>query len=348
MALSADANIPFETGTTNELPVDNAVQVYIGSMVGLHVVSSVTYGRALVAGDVFAGFSLENVLGNTSAAIVPTATIRVSGLAAMALSGAAAGDENKEVFASDDATLTYTATGNTRVGSVYRWVSSGQIILAFNAGASSKAANLSAITDSTGGTTTTPNTFSAVTVPAAITDNTTGTAAPTTGVLAIATEQTVVIPTQNLDFINSGAITLALPYAFTVISALYRTNKPATTGSKAATLTLSTSTGAVTGGVVSLTSANLNTQGGTNAMSAISGANATVAAGGTIIVTASSVTTFVEGDGWIEVTVQNNSLANEVATVLQGVNAATTALGVIQNTISKQAIVLNNLITALK
>ena len=104
----------------------------------------------------------------------------------------------------------------------------------------------------------------------------------------------------------------------------------------------------MTGGVVSLTSANLNTQVGTNAMSAISGANATVAAGGTIIVTATSVTTFVEGDGWIEVTVQNNSLANEVATVLQGVNTATTALGVIQNTISKQAIVLNNLITALK
>jgi hypothetical protein len=148
--------------------------------------------------------------------------------------------------------------------------------------------------------------------PNMVTDSTGG----STGVTLASTgpQQTVVIPCQLLDFI-SGAITLALPFAFTVVSALFRTNKPATTGSKGATLTLSTSGGAVTGGVMTLTSANQNTTGGTAAASAISGTNATVVAGGTVIITPSSVTTFVEGDGWVEVTVTNNDLANTLATL---------------------------------
>lgn len=129
-------------------------------------------------------------------------------------------------------------------------------------------------------------------------------------VVATAFKQTIVMPAQLADFVNSGAWTIAVPFAFTVLSALWRTGKPASTSSKLATLTLSTSAGAVTGGVMALTTANQNTTGGTVAASAISGANATGAAAGTIIVTASAVTAFVEGDGWVEVTVSNNDLAS--------------------------------------
>lgn len=158
--------------------------------------------------------------------------------------------------------------------------------------------------------------------PTKITDSSGGTASTTFTLLSTSVQRTEIIPCQNLDFINSGAITISLPYNFTLVSAVYRTNKPATTAAKAATLTLSTSGGSLTGGVVALTSANLNTQGGTNAFSAISGANATVAAGGTIIATASSVTTFVEGDGYIELTCVNNDLAAALATIAKQLNSA--------------------------
>jgi hypothetical protein len=161
---------------------------------------------------------------------------------------------------------------------------------------------------------------------AAITDNSGGTASSTAGVVATASEGTVIIPAQLADFVNSGTWTIALPYGFTVLSALFRTGKPASTASKLTTLTLSTSAGAVTGGVMALTTANQNTTGGTVAATAISGANATAAAGGTIIVTPTSTTAFVEGDGWIEVTVKNNDLANAIATMIALENSIRAAL----------------------
>lgn len=133
--------------------------------------------------------------------------------------------------------------------------------------------------------------------------------------IATAYRQTVIIPCQLADLANSEAWTIAVPFAFTVLSALFRTGKPASTSAKAVTLTISTSAGSLTGGVMSLTSANQNTTGGTVAASAISGANATAAAAGTIIATPSSVTAFVEGDGWVEVTVQNNDMKNYLASL---------------------------------
>jgi hypothetical protein len=87
-----------------------------------------------------------------------------------------------------------------------------------------------------------------------------------------------------------------------VLSALFRTAKPASTASKLATLTVEIGGTAVTGGVMNLTSANQNTIGGSVAASAITALNVG-AAGSTLGVTASAVTAFVEGDGWVEFTV---------------------------------------------
>jgi hypothetical protein len=153
-----------------------------------------------------------------------------------------------------------------------------------------------------------------------ITDNSGGTATAT--VPATVAQTVVQIPVQLSDFANSQAWTISLPYAHTVISAGFRTGKPASTISKAATLTLSTTAGAVTGGVISLTTANQNATGTLLASTAISGANLTNAAGGSIIFTASSVTAFVEGDGWIEVVVRNNDLANTIASLIAAANGA--------------------------
>jgi hypothetical protein len=122
-------------------------------------------------------------------------------------------------------------------------------------------------------------------------------------------QDTIILPFQLTDFANSAAYARGIPFNFTVLSALFRTAKPASTTSKLATLTLSTTAGAVTGGVMALTTANQNTAGGTVAATAISGTNATSTAGTAVIITASSVTAFGEGDGWVEVTVRNNDLS---------------------------------------
>lgn len=142
-------------------------------------------------------------------------------------------------------------------------------------------------------------------------DNTGGTLAqPLSANLA---KSTIVLPLQLAD-IAAGTFKVALPFAFTVLSALFRTAKPATTAAKAATLTVGVNGVAVTGGVIGLTSANQNTIGGSVAGSAITALN-TGTAGQTLEVTASAVTAFVEGDGWVEFTVLNTDLNNAIASL---------------------------------
>lgn len=123
---------------------------------------------------------------------------------------------------------------------------------------------------------------------------------------ATAFQQTVILPLQLLD-IAAGTFKVAVPFAFKVLSALFRTAKPASTAAKAATLTVGIAGTPVTGGVMALTSANQNTIGGTVAATAITALN-TGTAGQTLEVTASSVTPFIEGDGWVEFTVSNLDL----------------------------------------
>lgn len=114
-------------------------------------------------------------------------------------------------------------------------------------------------------------------------------------------KRTVILPLQLAD-IATGTFKVGMPTAFVVLSALFRTAKPASTAAKAATLTVGISGTAVTGGVISLTSANQNTIGGSVAATAITGANIG-GPGDTLEVTASSVTAFAEGDGYVEFTV---------------------------------------------
>lgn len=122
--------------------------------------------------------------------------------------------------------------------------------------------------------------------------------------LTAPTQQTITLPLQLAD-IAAGNFAVGVPFAFTVLSALFRTNKPASTAAKAATLTVSVNAVPVTGGVMALTSANQNTIGGTVAATAITAGNVGTA-GQTLGVTASAVTAFIEGDGVVEFTVIPN------------------------------------------
>lgn len=114
-----------------------------------------------------------------------------------------------------------------------------------------------------------------------------------------AAKRTVILPLQLADIAAAETYKVGMPSSFVVLSALFRTGKPASTASKLATLTVGISGTAVTGGVMSLTTANQNATGGAAAATAITALN--IGAGGsTLEVATSSVTAFVEGDGWVE------------------------------------------------
>jgi hypothetical protein len=166
---------------------------------------------------------------------------------------------------------------------------------------------------------------------AAVTDSSGGTAAPTTGVAAVAFKETIILPIGALAGIaNTVTWSVALPYAFTLESVLLRVAQPVTTGAKAATLTAGIAGTPCTGGVIS--AAGAYATGATQAGSAITALNVG-AAGDTIDIVASAVTAFAEGTGWIEATIINNSRANAAATQLAQANAvrnALTTLGLIK------------------
>jgi hypothetical protein len=165
----------------------------------------------------------------------------------------------------------------------------------------------------------------------AIVDGSGGSASPSLGVLAAAYRQTILLPLELAE-IAAGDFKIAVPFEFTVLSALFRTAKPATTAAKAATLTVSVNGVAVTGGAMALTTANQNAIGAALAASAITAGNAG-SVGQTLGVTASAVTAFTEGSGWVEFTVLNKDLADAAATQIAQCNAvrgALVALGLIK------------------
>ena len=146
MALSADTLLDFDLGELNELPVKASEVIYRGSAVGL----TSGYARALVAGDIFGGFALAAVTG-TAADGGANVQVRTSGKVKLAISALAVTDIDKPVYASADGTFTLTATSNTRIGTVHRWIETGYGIIAFNASGAQGLTGVAALTDSSGG-----------------------------------------------------------------------------------------------------------------------------------------------------------------------------------------------------
>lgn len=160
----------------------------------------------------------------------------------------------------------------------------------------------------------------------AITDSSGGTASAASGVSANAQKSTVIIPLGSLSLLaNSSTWKIALPYAFQVTAANFRTGNPVSTGSKLASLSTSINGVLVTGGTIQVTSAAATPTGALISGAAITGAN-TGTAGQTLEVQVSGVTAFAEGSGWVEFTVVNTDKANESATFAALSNAVRSAL----------------------
>jgi hypothetical protein len=119
MALTANREVQFYAAQELiDIPVDDDVVVYKGAFVGRN--RSTGYARALVAGDEFLGIAYRQadntISGHTAGGI--TVRLHQSIDIVHTLSGVATGDIGKDVYASDDGTLTLSPTGNSRVGRI--------------------------------------------------------------------------------------------------------------------------------------------------------------------------------------------------------------------------------------
>lgn len=127
MALTANREVNhYVDQELRTLRVKDSAHIYKGALVG---VDATGYARGLVAGDLFIGLALQEK--DNSAGSDGDLSVRVYTLGDFdhAVSGAAITDVGRPVFASADGTLTFTAAGNSYVGIVQYFVSSGNIIL---------------------------------------------------------------------------------------------------------------------------------------------------------------------------------------------------------------------------
>jgi len=128
MALTADTPLTQVMGNHSDAPVAATSKIYEGSMLG----DSSGYARALVAGDLFRGHSLEyqdNTSGGAGDLTVEHLTGRYR--LKVTITSVAITDIDRPVYASDDSTYTLTAANNTQVGSVLRYVKTNTAVVEF-------------------------------------------------------------------------------------------------------------------------------------------------------------------------------------------------------------------------
>ena len=119
MALTANRELKFYASQELiDMPVDDNVDIFKGSFVGVN--ASTGYARPLVAGDAFLGvaYSQADNTGASHAAAAILVRIHQPLDIVHYLSGAVATDVGKVIYASDDGTLTLSASGNSRVGRI--------------------------------------------------------------------------------------------------------------------------------------------------------------------------------------------------------------------------------------
>ena len=132
VTLAANKPRAFELGDRNNVPVIAADIIYEGAAVG--IVAGTGHARPLVGGDKFAGFAefkADNSAG--AAAAINVQTVK-SGQIQLSVAGAVITDVDQPVFASDDDTFVFSPVGGSFVGYVKRFVSSGVVVVAFDAG----------------------------------------------------------------------------------------------------------------------------------------------------------------------------------------------------------------------
>lgn len=129
--LAANKQRAFELGERNHLPVIAADIIYEGAAVGL--VSSTGHAQPLSSGNRFVGFAYEKADNSAGAAAAINVEVVTRGEVELAVSGALITDIGQPIYASDDDTFQFSPTGGIFVGFVKRFVSSGVVVISFDA-----------------------------------------------------------------------------------------------------------------------------------------------------------------------------------------------------------------------
>lgn len=129
--LAADALRTFEIGAINEFPVIASDIIYAHAAVG--VVDASGHARPLVAGDRFVGFAEKRCDNSAGAAAAKNVRVAESGKIVLSVSGAVITDKGQPVYAADDDTFQFSPVGGSFVGYVSRFISSGVVLVEFDA-----------------------------------------------------------------------------------------------------------------------------------------------------------------------------------------------------------------------
>ncbi|MGD8452020.1 MAG: hypothetical protein PVJ57_09405 [Phycisphaerae bacterium] len=119
MALSADRDVAYyASAELIDVPVDDDVKIYRNAFVGRN--RSTGYARPLVAGDEFLGIAYRAADNTATGHTAGGVSVRLhQGIDVVhTLTGVVLGDVGKDIYASDDETLTLTPAGNSRVGRI--------------------------------------------------------------------------------------------------------------------------------------------------------------------------------------------------------------------------------------
>ena len=130
--LAADTPLTMEIGERNEAPVIAADIIYEGAAVGL--VSASGHARPLTSVDQFFGFAEDRADNSSGAAAAINVRVIKSGSVQLAVTGAVITDVGQPVYAQDDAAFSFLKASGVFIGFVRRFVSSGYVIVEFNAG----------------------------------------------------------------------------------------------------------------------------------------------------------------------------------------------------------------------
>lgn len=130
--LSTNTPRDLEIGERNEFPVIASDIIYEGAAVGL--VDASGHARPLTSADRFVGFAEEKADNSSGAAAAINVRVIKKGAVKLAVTGAVITDVGLPVYASDDNAFSFIKTSGVFIGFARRFVSSGYMIVEFDAG----------------------------------------------------------------------------------------------------------------------------------------------------------------------------------------------------------------------
>jgi hypothetical protein len=130
--LAVDTYRVLEIGDRNEIPCIAADKFYEGSAIG--IVDASGHARPLTSADRFAGFCEKYVDNSAGAAAALNVRVIKKGAVQLPVSGAVITDVGQPVYATDDNAFGFTPVSAVFIGFVRRYVSSGVVIVEFDAG----------------------------------------------------------------------------------------------------------------------------------------------------------------------------------------------------------------------